>query len=168
MRCFVAAWPGQTARVALQALSNDLRGQVEHRRATDIENLHLTLAFIGTLSDAVAASVAEAIARLDLKPFKWRIDRLGFFREARVVWAGADSASNAALIALAGRVRRILDELNVGYDHKPFAPHVTLLRGVARFAAVSLDTPIDWRIDNVALYRSFGGRAGSKYSRVLD
>jgi 2'-5' RNA ligase len=168
MRCFVATWPGQTARVALQALSDHLRGQVAHRRATDSDNLHLTLAFIGTLSDAVAASVAEAIAQLDLKSFQWRIDRLGFFRQAGVVWAGADSASNAALIALAGRVRHTLDALHVDYDRKPFAPHVTLLRGVARFTAVSLDTPIDWRIDNVALYRSSGGRAGSKYSRVLD
>ena len=167
MRCFVAAWPGQATRVALGALSDELRRQVKHRRATDIDNLHLTLAFIGSLPEAAAAAVADAVEELDFKPIKWRIDRLGFFRDAGVVWAGADRTSNAALTSLADRARRLLDELDVDYDRKPFAPHVTLLRGVDHFTSTSLGAPIDWRVDNVALYRSSGGRSGSKYSRVL-
>ena len=167
MRCFVAAWPDQATRVALATLSDDLRQQVEHRRATDIGNLHLTLAFIGVLNDDAAAPVAQAIAQLRFKPFGWRIDALGFFREAGVVWAGSAPARSRPLIALADSVRQVLDRMEVSYDRKPFAPHVTLFRGVGRFTSRPLAAPINWRVDTLALYRSTGGRSGSSYSRVL-
>ena len=165
MRSFVAVWPDDSTRVALAALSDRIRHSVKHRRATRIDNLHLTLAFIGDLADDDAFAVADAAAKLRFQPFVWQLDTLGSFAEAGVVWAGADTAkeSPAALLALARQLRGTLDRLSVEYDRRPFAPHVTLLRGVRRFEPQPIAPPIHWRVDSIALYRSAGGR----YSRVL-
>jgi 2'-5' RNA ligase len=127
--------------------------------------LHLTLAFIGDLADEVAFDVADSVAKLRFKPFAWQLDTLGFFEEAGVVWVGATDATVRPLADLADRVRALLDEMHVAYDRKPLAPHVTLLRGVKRFAAQKV-APTLWRIESIALYRSAPARQASRYVRV--
>lgn len=166
MRCFIAAWPDESTRLALTALSEDVRRRVEHRRATSIDDLHLTLAFIGELADDDAFTLAEAITKLHFEPFDWRFDTLGFFQQAGVMWVGIESGSEAArpLLNLTDRLRRLLNQMNIDYDRRPLAPHVTLLRGVQRFDLEHV-APIAWRISSIALYRS-GGGAGSRYQRV--
>lgn len=166
MRCFVAAWPGPPTRVALAALSDDVRRRVAHRRAARIDDLHLTLAFIGNLSDEDAFAVAGGIAGLRFRPFTWRLDTLGFFDQAGVVWVGADRQPVKPLVALAGRARAVIDRFDLDYDRRPLAPHVTLLRGVQRFD-VERVVPIAWRIDSVALYRSAPTGQAARYSRVM-
>ncbi len=167
MRCFIAARPDPPTRIALSALSDDLRTRVEHRRATHIDDLHLTLAFIGDLSDGDALDVGDAAAALRFVPVDWQLDTLGFFEAAGIVWAGCNATDAIApLLELGRRLRQLLDLMNIEYDRRPLAPHITLLRGVRRFAAQQIGPPISWRVDSVALYRSSGRRPGSRYSRV--
>jgi len=165
MRCFVAAWPDEPTRLALASLSDDVRQRVEHRRVARADDLHATLAFIGALADEVAFNLADSVAKLRFKPFAWQLDTLGFFEEAGVVWVGATDATVRPLADLADRIRALLDQMNVAYDRKPLAPHVTLLRGVKRFAAQKV-APTLWRIESIALYRSAPARQASRYVRV--
>ena len=165
MRCFVAAWPDEPTRLALALLSNDVRQRIEHRRAARADDLHLTLAFIGDLAEEVAFDLADSVAKLRFKPFAWQLDTLGFFEEAGVVWVGPADKTVSPLAELAERARALLDQMNVAYDRKPLAPHVTLLRGVKRFAAERV-APILWRIESIALYRSAPARQASRYVRV--
>jgi len=165
MRCFVAAWPDEPTRLALASLSNEVRQRIEHRRATRADDLHLTLAFIGDLAEEVAFDLADSVAKLRFKPSAWQLDTLGFFEEAGVVWVGAADKTMGPLAELAERTRALLDQMNVAYDRRPLAPHVTLLRGVKRFAAEKV-VPIPWRIESIALYRSAPARQASRYVRV--
>ena len=165
MRCFIAAWPDAPTRLALASLSDQLRQRIEHRRATRADDLHLTLAFIGELSNDVAFDLADAIATLRFEPFTLKLDTLGFFEEARVVWSGATDQTTKPLATLADRVRARLDQISVAYDRRPLAPHITLLRGVKNFTAEKL-APILWRIDSIALYRSAPAQHASRYARV--
>lgn len=167
MRCFIAVWPDAPTRLALAALSNDVRQRIAHRRATRVEDLHLTLTFIGDLADVDARAVAQAVARVQLEAFDWQLDRRGFFSQAGVLWAGAGDAASGPLLELADRVRGLLDQMNVDYDRRALTPHVTLLRGVRQFDAEKIAPPISWRIDAIALYRSSGDRSGARYSRVV-
>jgi 2'-5' RNA ligase len=166
MRCFVAAWPDPPTRLALAALTDDVRRRVEHRRATRIDDLHLTLAFIGNLADEDAFAVADAVAKLRFSPLTWQLDTLGFFDEAGVVWVGTASQPIKPLVELANRVRAALDQLDLDYDRRPLAPHVTLLRGVQRFD-IERVAPINWRIDSIALYRSAPTGQAARYLRVV-
>ena len=165
MRCFIAAWPDEPTRLALRSVSDDVQKRVEHRRASEVDDLHLTLAFIGELADDVAYDLSDAIASVRFRPFTWRLDTLGFFSEAGVVWIGASAEATKSLTALAERVRALLDHVAVAYDRRPLAPHVTLLRGVKNFVAEKV-VPFEWHIDSIALYRSSAARRAPRYQRV--
>jgi 2'-5' RNA ligase len=129
------------------------------------ENLHLTLAFIGDLPDATGAKVAAACAALPPVSCDWQLTEIGFFARPRVLWAGGPLMP--ALDHIAGRARALLDTLQVGYDRKPFVPHVTLLRDVRRFHGPrDVSPPIAWPIREVALYQSGRDEHGARYVRV--
>lgn len=165
MRCFLAAWPDAGARERCAELTEVLRPHAEHGRVMRAENLHLTLAFIGDLPDATGAKVAAACASLPPLTCDWQLTHLGFFARPRVLWAGG--LLMPALGEIATRVRTLLDALQVGYDRKPFVPHVTLLRDVRRFDGPrDIAPPIDWPIREVALYRSGRDEHGARYVRV--
>lgn len=166
MRCFIAAWPDPPTSVALAAVSADVRQRVAHRRATRIDDLHLTLAFIGNVVDEDAFAVAEAVERLGFTKFSWRLDTLGFFDDAGVVWVGAARQPVNPLVALAERARAVLDRFDLEYDRRPLAPHLTLLRGVQQFHVERI-APITWRIDSIALYRSAPAGRAARYARVV-
>ncbi len=165
MRCFIAAWPDESTRIALSSVLDSVRNRVAHRRVSRIEDLHLTLAFIGDLADNVAFDLSDAIERLRFGPVAWQLDTIGFFEDAGVVWIGTAGQTTKPLATLAARVRALLDRMAVDYDHRPLAPHVTLLRGVENFVAEKV-APIHWRIDSMALYRSAPARQTSRYIRV--
>ena len=165
MRCFIAAWPDEPTRLALSSVSDDVRGRVEHRRVSRLADLHLTLAFIGDVASDVAFDLSDAIKKLRFKPFTWRPDTLGFFKDAGVVWIGSVGQPARPLATLSDRVRALLDDKGVGYDKRPLAPHITLLRGVDHFVTEKV-SPIHWRIESIALYRSDPARRVSSYMRV--
>ena len=85
------------------------------------ETQHLTFAFLGEQEP----SVVERIA-IDPGPaFEATLDGCGFFSQ-RVGWIGVEPRN--AFIAVADRVRAGLKDAKVGFDEKPFKPHLTLLR----------------------------------------
>jgi len=165
MRCFIAAWPDESTRLALSSVSDDVRKRVKHRRVSRVEDLHLTLAFIGDIATDVALDLSDALKKLRFKPFTWRPDTLGFFRDAGVVWIGSVGEPAKPLAMLADRVRALLDDKSVAYDKRPLAPHITLLRGVDTFVAEKV-SPIHWRVASIALYQSDPARRLSSYVRV--
>jgi len=168
MRCFLAAWPHATTRLALAAVLDDVHQRVEHRRAARVDDLHLTLAFIGELSDDTARAIARAVEATRFEPFEWQIDQLGMFEPAGVVWAGADaeSAASRPLLELADDLRLLLVRLRTPYDARALNPHVTLLHGVRHRFKTEHIASIAWPIDSVALYRSTGNRSAARYERV--
>ena len=166
MRCFVAAVPDEATQSRLDALVQTLRRRYPRARSTRTENLHLTLAFIGELPAEQAAEVARRLGELHIEPFTWHLTEVGGFARARVVWAGG--ADEPRLAALAAEVRRILLELHVAHDDRPFVAHVTLLRQVAAAPAVQAIEAIAWPIRSVQLMVSEQEAAGPTRYRRLE
>jgi 2'-5' RNA ligase len=82
-----------------------------------------------------------------------------------VLWAGGEATDGLQAIAAAAREQ--LDRLQIGYDRKPFVPHVTLLRDVRRYDGPrTIEPPIAWPIREVALFRSGRDETGARYFRV--
>lgn len=129
-------------------------------------NLHLTLAFIGEIPGDTAHRIAEQLRGLQAEAGSWKLDRVGAFRRARVLWAGG--APPPALASLAADVRAMLDRLGVTYDRKPFVPHVTLLRDVALRQTV--DAPIEpavaWTVNAAVLLQSTPAGGSVRYEAV--
>ena len=167
IRCFVALQPDAAARDRLDRLAHAQHSLFPHARRMRRDNLHLTVAFIGALDEAIARHVAQQLARQTVETFDWTLGDIGVFERARVLWVGG---TDRRLDALAVRVRQLLDALDVRYDRKPFVAHVTLLRklprGAARSAARHIEPPILWRVAAPVLLQSRTDSDGTRYTPV--
>jgi len=165
-RVFVALWPTIGVRTRLEKVIGDVASKAPHARPMHAANLHLTLAFIGGLANERVRDLAARLDAIATSPFEWRVDRIGHFAGARVVWAGGPQ--DPALLRLAATARELLDALRIGYDRKPFAPHVTLLRNVARWPSgtTELEPVIPWPCKEAVLVRSTQGPQGVNYAPI--
>lgn len=139
-------------------------------RWTPSSNLHLTARFLGSIEQLVAEGIADRLAERSLARLDLELGDVGTFKRGRlvrVVWlkvrTGAEAASELAAQVEAECVRAGLIP-----EARPFQPHLTLARARARDGAVlpPLSKPPElqpWRADELILYRSHLGRAGSVY-----
>jgi 2'-5' RNA ligase len=97
-------------------------------RWVDAGNMHLTLRFIGEISEAVAADVDQALARLRARRFWLQLAGTGVFGgdRPRSLWVGVER--NSDLIALRDKIEQALTRVGLSPELRKFAPHVTLAR----------------------------------------
>lgn len=125
-RLFVALPLPETVRAELAARAEPLAGAAW----APADNLHLTLRFIGEVSEARGEELAEALATVHVEPFILSPTGMGAFPTrgpARVVWAGFGTA-HPRLFQLRKRVDDALLRVESGLDVSTFHPHVTLAR----------------------------------------
>ena len=163
MRIFIGIRPSDEFRAALALLEDRLRDAGVTGRYLDPSNLHLTLAFIGEWPE----DVTEVLPEVD-RPFSLVLSHLGYFPEAKVLWAGVEQSGE--LERLAGRVRRSLAEAGIPFDPKRFNPHITLVRKPSVPAGVILsEIAVPSAVTEVAevcLYRSDRGKDGMVYTVI--
>ena len=164
MRLFIAIQPDKELRSALRGVQNELRRRGVEGNYTRVENLHLTLAFIGEYPDADA--VTDVLQGLSLEPFTLRMEGFGSFGD--LWWAGL--ASNGELEALERRLRRLLADAAISYDRKSFRAHVTLIRQPRFRRDPQLDTlqipEAEMRVEKVSLMLSTRGKNGMIYTEL--
>ena len=149
-RYFLALAPDDAARDRLLAI-----GLPDGARPVHPLDLHLTLAFVGSLEPDGEARILQAID--PGPPVSVHLDRLSYWPGPRVLCATAGEAPE--LDALARRLLSQLQGAGVRVDTQPFRAHVTLARGakLPPAADVPLPAPILWRATAVQLMASLGG-----------
>ncbi len=135
MRLFIALRFSEEFRAALLADMDELRRQGVRGNYTRAENLHLTLAFLGECGESRAA--AAALRAVPLPPLTLSLAGGGHFD--RLYWAGI--APNAELENYAAALRAKLAARGIGFDAKPFSPHITLVRQAKAPGAIRLLFP---------------------------
>ncbi|MGI4992014.1 RNA 2',3'-cyclic phosphodiesterase [Halobacteriovorax sp. GFR7] len=92
-------------------------------------NLHLTLKFIGEVSNELLEQIKEQLNTVKFKPFTLRFSSLGYFyphRRGTPIWIGVES--NEELMELQEKVEERLQGLELKLDKMIFTPHLTLGR----------------------------------------
>ena len=117
MRLFVAIQLSDGIRNSLSAVQTYLKDPGVRGNYTKIENLHLTLAFIGEYSDPDL--VLEGIRSVPFAPFPMRIEGFGSFGD--LYWCGI--GGNDDLLSCVKRLRRALAGSGIPFDRKKFSPH---------------------------------------------
>jgi len=161
VRLFFALWPDDAVRAQLARWSRELHALCGGR-PTRPENLHVTLAFLGSIEDARVAEVERTADTAGLRACTLILDRAGYWKHNRIAWAGA-SLVPPALEALVSGLRAALAKSRIAFDAKPFASHVTLLRDAREPPVVPALAPIEWRLDGFALVQSVTLPRGSRY-----
>ncbi|MCC3704622.1 RNA 2',3'-cyclic phosphodiesterase [Rouxiella badensis] len=137
--------------------------EAEAGRPVAAANLHLTLAFLGDVSDAKARVLSGIASRITSPTFSLTLDDLGHWPRPGVVWLGTRRAP-LALLQLASLLRSHAARNGCYQSTLPFHPHVSLLRGATRPVALPASTP-EWQLDanEFSLYESQYHQGRTRY-----
>ena len=163
-RVFFALWPGAPVAKRLHDLGADAHALCGGRRMRR-DTLHMTLAFIGDVSQEHLASLLEVGERVGAAAFALALDRVGGWRHNRIVWAGAHETP-PPLAALVARLNGELAAANFPVEARAFAPHVTLLRNTRTWLPERTVEPVEWRVDGFVLMESIRREDGAQYTPV--
>ena len=133
MRCFLSIPLSDEIKGYLFLLAMGLKKEFKKHnlKASFVpkKNLHLTLMFLGELSDEKINQIKNLLSNLKVKPFKFKIKTLGVFPNEnfiRVLWVGIEPDKD--VIKLQKNIdESLLDVLGLKRDHE-FGAHITLAR----------------------------------------
>lgn len=153
-RLFFALWPSPGIRAGIVRRREAIDG-LSRRRVPD-HNLHMTLLFLGDQPADRVPEITDAARQVRAPGFDLVLDRFGWFARARVAWLGgqAPAAGNSLVADLTAR----MDALDLEFDRRPWAPHVTLFRKVAERPELPAVEPLDWPVSRFVLIESVPGK----------
>ncbi len=158
-RVFFALWPDEATRTAIARATRDAVRRCGGK-PTPKANLHITLAFLGPITEEDLARV-EALTPPSTAPFEIVLDRLELWQRAQVLWIGP-SRTPEPLLALERELWDRLVDAGFSRERRPYVAHVTLARK-AQAARGAVDA-VAWRIDGIALVESKTGPRSSRYT----
>ena len=162
VRLFFALWP----EAKLQQTFYDAGLKLYQRcggRRTRRENIHLTLAFLGTVEADRMHPVIEVADQIRLPAFDMLFTRVGWWRQNQVAWAATDEAPRP-LIDLVKQLQRALSAEGFKFDERRFQAHVTLLRKANCPPGLIENQPIAWQANEFVLVRSTLHEDGPHYA----
>lgn len=182
LRAFIAIDIPPEIKQAISSQTASLRKESGRAvRWAAVENIHLTLKFLGEVFSANLELLAKAIQSEcpQTAPFTIYLKSMGCFpnpRRPRVIWIGLEDSPE--LIRLHRQAEATAARLGYTPDDKPFAPHLTIgrvreqaspaelqaLRNLLEHSSVaSLGTFV---VEEVHLYRSDLKPEGPIYTRL--
>lgn len=163
VRLFFAAVPDPEPRARLRQAADSL--QIATARAVPADQYHLTLLFLGAVDPVRLPAVrAVGMARRTCG-FELRLDRWRHWREQSLLVA-VPSEVPAQLTELRDALAHGVARVGVGFDARPFLPHVTALKKVAQAPVPSGPGVLVWRVDSFALVASQRQGSASVYTVV--
>jgi 2'-5' RNA ligase len=130
MRAFIAVDLPDSIHSALAQKQAALQHACPDARWTRPEGIHLTLKFLGQITDAQVAQVTDALATVGrFEAFSVGVKGYGFFPDARrprVFWVGLEAPRG--LSELAAHVEASMELLGFPREQRAFTPHLTLAR----------------------------------------
>jgi len=162
-RLFFALWPDAVLRAAADKLGRKWL----HKRGKHLEpeNLHITLAFLGSIPPEQFDCVVAAADSVVGMPFELQLDRLGQFLRARVAWLGS-SETPAPLQQLVRDLNAALVACDYQPEVRPYHAHLTLARKISESVDSIPFQPLEWSVADFVLVESLTHPEGVEY-RVL-
>ena len=167
----------------LKRMMSYLQKNLEYERRNiswgRLDQMHLTLKFIGDTPDEDIQKISDAMQTLSQrhKPFVMRFDRTGLFgsnRSPRVMWLGMKDEPQA-LYDLANDVLDTFDGIGYPRDRQNFVPHVTLCRikrlidkdfFLQLYDAIEQKPYIDIKVNEFSFLQSFLNPDGARYKTL--
>jgi 2'-5' RNA ligase len=177
MRAFVAIALEPAARREIaraEGMAMATIGASSAARWTREENLHLTVAFLGNVDEALVPAIADRLGPFadSVAPQRLVLAGVGGFPRSRprVLWLGVE-AGRSWFVELANAVRAALaDGLGLELDEREPSAHVTVARVerpdralLPALEAAFAGRRIESQADRLTLFSSVLGRGGPSY-----
>lgn len=150
----------------------------KHLRIVPEKNLHLTLGFLGEVSEEVLHDLAAELTTLNAAPIPLEIIGAGTFGSGDTIRAVyAKVAPEPSLLKLQSDVMRAARRAKLALPHRKFVPHITLARQREAPADAMLDIWLREHLNRKllpvfarrgAVYRSDLTGNGPVYTEVSD
>jgi 2'-5' RNA ligase len=125
IRLFVSIEVPKTIKEKIHNLTSEL--PADAIKAVPVENMHLTLKFIGEIKTKKLAEIEQNLRVVDFEPFELSFKGVGVFPSTdyvKVVWVGSE---NEQLQILAKKVEDALSGI-VEKEKRGFSAHLTVAR----------------------------------------
>jgi 2'-5' RNA ligase len=161
-RLFFALLPSaelrqQFEKIRLPYLENSIA------KAVHFENLHITLAFLGDVSEFQRQCFENAADSLIFKPFTLSLDRVGYWRKPQILWLGTTQICEP-LHYVVKSLHEKCHSCGFKPDVRPYQAHITLARQYYSRQFQSTDiSPIFWSVRNIHLMESTFSAIGVHY-----
>lgn len=179
MRAFLAVELPEDIRRALAQLQRRLAESRADVKWTEEANLHITMRFLGEISQEQREAVEQLVTRLALRHHGQPVSlsELGAFPSAsapRVIWVGVGEGS-AWLRELASQIEEGLGDLGFAKEDRAWTAHVTLGRVrspkrradlAAQLRQTTWQPPQAFRVAHLTLFQSTLAGSGPIYSAL--
>jgi RNA 2',3'-cyclic 3'-phosphodiesterase len=190
-RTFIALELNEALKGFLGDIIRQAARELPNLRWVDPAGVHLTLAFLGYLTDEqleAAIDAAQVAARLAV-PFEYRLKGLGIFgssSQPRVIWMGIEDQPSgqiqgSPLQHLHRVLTRELELRGFEIEKRPFSPHLTLarikqllspdeqqrLQRLLHSKQAGASSPI-YRVNQLCVMKSELSRAGATYTCLRE
>lgn len=132
MRTFIAIDLSKENKSKLAKIQDQLIKSNADVKWVEIDNIHLTLKFLGEVTDEYAGKVKEALDKIanGFKPFEISLSGLGAFPKLdypRVIWVGLEKGKKETE-EIAKKLEEELSKLGFAKEDRPFSAHLTIGR----------------------------------------
>ena len=173
IRLFVALALPDQCRQRLVTLG----GGIDGARWVDLQDLHISLRFIGEVSEPVIDEIVQALGEIRAAPVEIALTGAGQFSSegrVRAVWVGVEK--KRGLLALNAKVDQALIRLGFSPERRKYTPHIT----IGRMSGARPNHVQRWLEANGAffappykahafvLYESRLGRHGASYFQMAE
>ncbi|MBD3322726.1 MAG: RNA 2',3'-cyclic phosphodiesterase [Chitinivibrionales bacterium] len=148
---------------------------VPHARWTSLDQIHLTIRFIGEVEEYFFEEIKSALYTVHSAKMSIALKGTGYFplrKEPRVIWIGVEK--NELLFQLSSRIERALVTAGCMPEKRKFHPHITIARIKEKVPSqkimpfisnTALFSIPDIQIDHFSLYSSELTRNGAVHTR---
>src|SRR2546425_2548922 len=190
-RTFIALELDESLQRFLSDIIRRAAQELPDLRWVDPAGIHLTLAFLGELTDERLAAAIDATqaAAQQAVPFEYRLKGLGVFGSSlqpRVIWMGIeDQPSGQIQGSPLQRLHRVLakelEQRGFELEKRPFSPHLTLARvkqPLSPLEQQSLQrllhskqaavTSLPYQVHHLSVMKSELSRTGARYTSLRE
>lgn len=160
-RLFFALWPEPELQERLYRLGGKVLGEARGRRIR-AENLHLTLAFCGSVAEETRGCLERAASEIRAPHFGLTLTRVGGLRRRGLLWVAPPQVP-APLGVLVKALRAAQAACGLDPEDRDYQAHLTLARDVRRFPREDAIAPLDWAVERFVLVESCNEAGGVRY-----
>lgn len=164
-KLFFALWPSEETRIQLDKIGQQFSN--ESIKLVKKSNLHITLAFLGSVSDEIRKKLISEIDKLHADSFSLELTHVGCWRKPQILWIGTNQIPEP-LLRLVKSIEKCVELQGLKTDQRKYQPHVTIARKVKETIVTDETFRILWLVESFALVVSESGDNGVEYKVIKE
>ncbi len=162
-RLFFALWPDNKTQSSFYHVARQFKD--DKIRLVKKSNLHITLEFLGEVSEYDQRQLIDQANLIKAEPFEIKLSNVGWWRKPGVLWIGPEHIPQS-LTNLVESIKQIVEQQGLETDKRSYKPHVTIARKVKQVQLPEQSIDIRWQVNSFALIESKSTEMGVAYQLI--